>query len=267
MKLCGTAKPREFEKLVSDRALEFVDEVTRAIAAMATELSAMVIQMPRSSLVETVEFKASDGLPLNFVHCVSQSADKPEPVIVVHGAGVRSRIFQPPVETTFVDSLIDANYDVWLLNWRASIDLPPNQWTLEDAAVHDHPAAVRTVLERTGASSLKAVIHCQGSTSFMMSVVAGLLPEVSLVVSNAVALHPMVPRLSTLKSRYATEFVARYVKYLNPQWGLSAPRGWPTADRLLGPLHASRMQQPGVQAFQLHLRRRLSDAVAARKSR
>jgi hypothetical protein len=27
------AKPREFEKLVSDRALEFVDEVTRAIAA------------------------------------------------------------------------------------------------------------------------------------------------------------------------------------------------------------------------------------------
>jgi hypothetical protein len=183
--------------------------------------------MSRSSLVEIVDFKADDGFPLNLIHCVDKSAEKPEPVIVVHGAGVRSGIFQPPVETTFVDALVDANYDVWLLNWRASIDVAPNQWTLEDAAVHDHPAAVRTVLERTGASSLKAVIHCQGSTSFMMSAVAGLLPEVSLVVSNAVALHPLVPWLAELKSRYATELVARYVKYLNPQWGLSAPRGWP----------------------------------------
>ncbi|MEA2818499.1 MAG: hypothetical protein QOJ86_503 [Bradyrhizobium sp.] len=178
-------------------------------------------------LVETVEFKASDGFPLNFIHCVGKSAQRPEPVIVIHGAGVRSGIFLPPAETTFVDALVDANYDVWLLNWRASIDLPPNEWTLEDAAVLDHPAAVRTVIERTGASSVKAVIHCQGSTSFMMSVVAGLLPEVSLVISNAVALHPLVPRLAELKSRYATAIVARFIKYLNPQWGLSAPSGWP----------------------------------------
>ncbi len=166
-------------------------------------------------------------MPLNLVHRAGTSAGKSEPVIVVHGAGVRSGIFQPPVETTFVDALIDAGFDVWLLNWRASIDLPPNEWTLADAAVHDHPAAVRTVLERTGASSLKAVIHCQGSTSFMMSAVAGLLPEVSLIVSNAVALHINVPRLAQFKSRYATDIVARYAKYLNPQWGLSAPRGFP----------------------------------------
>ena len=51
--------------------------------------------------------------------------------------------------------MLDAGYDVWLLNWRASIDLPPNEWTLADAAVLDHPAAVRTGLERTGATSAK----------------------------------------------------------------------------------------------------------------
>jgi pimeloyl-ACP methyl ester carboxylesterase len=176
---------------------------------------------------ETIEFAARDGFKLNLIHFAGGSASA-EPVIVLHGAGVRSNIFLPPTDETFVDALLDANYDVWLLNWRASIDLPPNKWTLEDAAVLDHPAAVRTVLDHTGAKTAKAVIHCQGSTSFMMSVVAGLVPEISTVVSNAVALHPIVPALARMKSRYVTNAASLVLDYLNPQWGLSAPRGWPS---------------------------------------
>jgi alpha/beta hydrolase family protein len=176
---------------------------------------------------ETIEFAARDGFKLNLIHFAGSSVSA-EPVIVLHGAGVRSNIFLPPTDETFVDALLDANYDVWLLNWRASIDLPPNKWTLEDAAVLDHPAAVRTVLDRTGAKTAKAVIHCQGSTSFMMSVAAGLVPEISTVVSNAVALHPIVPALARMKSRYVTNAASLVLDYLNPQWGLSAPRGWPS---------------------------------------
>jgi hypothetical protein len=41
-----------------------------------------------------------------------------------------------------------------------------------------------------------AVIHCQGSTSFMMSAVAGLLPEVKTIITNAVSLHTVVPDFS-----------------------------------------------------------------------
>ena len=93
---------------------------------------------------EIINFAARDGFKLNLVHCTSKSANKNEPIIVVHGAGVRSAVFEPPVDTTFVDALLDANYDVWLLNWRASIDLDPVPWTLDEAAAHDHPAAVRT---------------------------------------------------------------------------------------------------------------------------
>jgi predicted alpha/beta hydrolase len=107
---------------------------------------------------EIVEFAARDGFRLNLHHFPGDRAGHPEPVIVLHGAGVRANLSLPPVEETFVDALLDAGYDVWLLNWRASIDLPPNEWTLEDAAVLDDPAAVRTVLERTGATSAKAVI-------------------------------------------------------------------------------------------------------------
>ena len=87
---------------------------------------------------ELVEFAARDCFKLNLIHYAGNTASA-EPVIVLHGAGVRSNIFLPPTEQTFVDALLDANYDVWLLNWRASIDLPPNKWTLEDAAVLDHP--------------------------------------------------------------------------------------------------------------------------------
>ena len=177
---------------------------------------------------EIVDFAARDGFGLNFHHYPGAESSSAGPVIVVHGAGVRANLFRPPTEETFVDALLDAGYDVWLLNWRASIDLKPNEWTLADAAMFDHPAAVKTVLERTGAKTAKAVIHCQGSTSFMMSIVSGQLPEITTVVSNAVALHPVVTRLAYMKSRYATNMVGKYVKYLNPQWGLSAPSGWPT---------------------------------------
>ncbi|MCB8883076.1 alpha/beta fold hydrolase [Acidisoma cellulosilytica] len=177
---------------------------------------------------EVIAFTAGDGFPLNLHHFPPSAPGPSDPVLVLHGAGVRANIFTPPVAQTFVDALREAGFDVWLLNWRASIDLPPNEWTLEDAAVFDHPAAVRTVLERTGKTSLKAVIHCQGSTSFMMAAVAGLLPAVSLIISNAVSLHPVVPALAYLKSRYMTNSVGRFMTYLNPQWGLSAPLGWPS---------------------------------------
>ena len=117
-------------------------------------------------------------------------------MLLVHGAGVRANIFRAPSGRTLVDVLVDEGWDVWLENWRASIDVPPRRWTLDDAAVHDHPAAVRTVLEHTKADEVAAVIHCQGSTSFMMSAVSGLVPDVSVVVSNAVSLHPVVNRLA-----------------------------------------------------------------------
>lgn len=177
---------------------------------------------------EIVDFAARDGFGLNFHHYPSVGSGQAGPVIVVHGAGVRANLFLPPTQETFVDALLDTGYDVWLLNWRASIDLKPNEWTLADAAMFDYPAAVKTVLDRTGAKTVKAVIHCQGSTSFMMSIVAGQLPEITTVVSNAVALHPVVTRLAYLKSRHVTNIAGKYMKYLNPQWGLSAPSGWPT---------------------------------------
>ena len=176
---------------------------------------------PRAERV--VPFLAGDGFPCNLIHVEGKESPRRGPVLLVHGAGVRANIFRPPVETTMVDFLIQNGYDVWLENWRASIDFPPNHWTLDQAALYDHPAAVRTVLQQTGEKSLKALIHCQGSTSFMMSAVAGLVPEVTTIVSNAVSLHPVVPAFSAFKLRFLLPLLRFSTDELNPRWGLEAP--------------------------------------------
>jgi hypothetical protein len=168
---------------------------------------------------EVIPFTAGDGVALNLIHVRGDHAPTKPPVLLVHGAGVRANIFRAPSGRTLVDALLDEGWDVWLENWRASIDVPRRRWTLDEAAVHDHPVAVRTVLEQTKADEVRAVIHCQGSTSFMMSAVAGLVPDVSVVVSNAVSLHPVVNRLAKLKLRYMIPPTARVMGYLDPQWG------------------------------------------------
>jgi len=169
---------------------------------------------------EIVGFKAGDGLDLNLHHVWGRTPAHRGPVLLVHGAGVRANIFRAPVETDVVAALVEHGYDVWLENWRASIDLPPTRWNLDEAAVHDHPAAVKTVLERTGAPTMKAIVHCQGSTSFVMSATAGLLPQVDTIVSNAVSLHPVVPTWSGFKLRFLMPIVERLTRYLNPHWGV-----------------------------------------------
>ena len=168
-----------------------------------------------------VPFTAGDGFQCNLIRVRGARSPK-GPVLLVHGAGVRANIFRPRVGTTLVEYLVDQGYDVWLENWRASIDLPPNPWTLDQAALYDHPAAVRAVLSETGATELKAVIHCQGSTSFMMSAAAGLVPQVKTIVSNAVSLHPVIPWTERVKSFVALPVVSALTPFLNPQWGLRA---------------------------------------------
>ncbi len=170
-----------------------------------------------------VPFTAGDGRELNLIHVRGDRDPDKGPVMLVHGAGVRANIFRAPVQEDFVDALIAAGYDVWLENWRASIDFPPNFWTLDQAALYDHPRAVKTVLNETGADRMKVVIHCQGSTSFTMSAMAGLVPEVTTIVSNAVSLCPVVPSWSVFKLNFFLPVVKLLTRYLNPRWGVDAP--------------------------------------------
>jgi hypothetical protein len=173
---------------------------------------------------EFVPFRAGDGMPLRLAHFRGDAEPSRGPVMLVAGTGVRSAIFgSAPQPRTMVDALVEEGYDVWIEDWRASIDFPPMPYTLDDAAAFDHPAAVREIRAQTGAESIKALVHCQGSTGFTISALAGLMGDVRTVVSNAVSLHPVVTPLSKVKLSLMTPVAARVLDGVDPQWAIRAP--------------------------------------------
>jgi len=189
---------------------------------MTSPLAAPAPVTRADHVTEVIPLTAPDGAPLSLVHVTTAGVGRHPPrgpVMLVHGAGVRAELFRPPLRRTLVDALLDQGWDVWMFNWRASIDFDPLPWTLDDAAVYDHPTAVAHILRVTGADTLKAVVHCQGSTSFTMAAVAGLLPRVDTIITNSVSLHPVVPRLSQFKITRLAPIVNAFSPYLNTAWG------------------------------------------------
>jgi hypothetical protein len=148
------------------------------------------------------------------------------PVLLVPGSGVRAEMYYgQPVGPSFSEVLLEKGYDVWVESWRASIDLPPNAYTLDQAAMIDHPRAVETILEicggEGGGDALKAVVHCQGSISFMMAAVAGRLDDrVTQIVSSAVSLYIQVRGTTWLKQRLAVPTVGRLFTWADAQWAI-----------------------------------------------
>lgn len=109
------------------------------------------------------------------------------PVIVSHGLGVSSLIFSiDTIETNLLEFLYASGYDVWLLDYRASIALPSSrtQFTADDVADKDYPAAVGKVRSVTGAGSVQVVAHCFGATTFSCAMLAGLSGVRSAVISQ-----------------------------------------------------------------------------------
>jgi hypothetical protein len=172
---------------------------------------------------DTIPFTTADGFECNLWRLQHNKSKHRGPVLLVHGAGVRANIFNPPNEINLLDMLADAGYDVFLENWRASTEFGPNKWNLDVVAQNDHPAAVQKVCEISGSKTCKAIIHCQGSTSFMISALEGLVPQVTTIVSNAVSLHPVVPNWSKVKLDVILEMASLITDYVNPKWGDDAP--------------------------------------------
>jgi cholesterol oxidase len=109
------------------------------------------------------------------------------PVILAHGGAASSLLYSTDlIETNVTEYLYAHGYDVWLLDYRSSIELPyaTTPYTADDIAIYDWPAAVQKVLERTGASSVQAIAHCYGAITFNMAMLAGLQGVRSAVCSQ-----------------------------------------------------------------------------------
>ncbi|MGE5445075.1 MAG: alpha/beta fold hydrolase [Ignavibacteriales bacterium] len=144
-------------------------------------------------------FNTEDGVQLRFTRY--QGGNK-GPVILSHGLGVSSLIFSiDTIETNLVEYLYAHGFDAWLLDYRASIDLPSSgtQFSADDVATKDYPAAVNKVRELTGAKGVQMVAHCYGSTTFFMAILAGL-EGISSAVCSQIGTDIVVPAAAEIKS-------------------------------------------------------------------
>ena len=124
------------------------------------------------------------------------------PVMLVHGLGVSSLAFSTDlIDTNLTEYLYAHGYDVWLLDYRSSIELPyaKTQYTADDVAKYDWPAAVQQVRVVTGAADIQVVAHCYGAITFNMAMLSGL-QGVRAAVCSQVGSHLSIIPVSRIKS-------------------------------------------------------------------
>ncbi len=135
------------------------------------------------------------------------------PVILIHGLGVSSAIFSiDTIETNLLEYLFAAQYDVWLLDFRASIDLPyaASQFTADDVATKDYPAAIAKVTEVTSASTVQVLAHCYGAMTFSMGLCSGKVQGVRSAVISQISAHIIPPVANRIRTGlHLPEFLAK----------------------------------------------------------
>jgi len=153
------------------------------------------------------------------------------PVILTHGLGVSSLTFAiDTIPTNLVEYLFERGFDVWLLDYRASIALPCSRelYTADHVAHSDYPAAVAAVREATGAPSVQIVGHCFGGVTLFMALAAGLEGVRSAVFSQ-VAGHILMPAQNRLKSMLRTPTLLRALGMRTFDAYVDKRAGWSSA--------------------------------------
>lgn len=130
------------------------------------------------------------------------------------------------VPKNWVQYLGEHGYDVWLLDYRASPVLPASrtQFTVDDIAMRDWPAAVETVREKTGQSSVQVFGHCVGGLSLFMAMGGGM-EGVRSATFSSLAGNP-IPTLGNQArawARMATIFKLLGIKFLDVAYD---PKRW-----------------------------------------
>ena len=124
------------------------------------------------------------------------------PIVMAPGFGVSTLSFNvDTVKPNLPQAISERGFDVWLLDYRASPDLPSarSRFSLDDVARKDWFTAVEAVKAFTGAPSVIALGHCVGSMTLLMALLSGL-PDVRAAVCSQLTTHPVTTRLTRLKA-------------------------------------------------------------------
>jgi cholesterol oxidase len=141
-----------------------------------------------------------------FLRLTRYRAGDKGPLMLAGGFGMSSHSFlASTIEQNLTEFLAGCGYDVWLFDYRAGIDLPSagTEFTIDDIAREDWPAAVRKVLDETGRDDLQAFGHCVGSVSLQMAILAGMR-GVRTAVCAQFPVHPASSVFNMVKSQIRT---------------------------------------------------------------
>lgn len=150
----------------------------------------------------------SDGTEVLLTHYATGSKG---PIVLAPGYGNAARAFAlDSVPKSFAAYLADHGYDVWLFDYRASPDLPSceTQFTVDDIAMRDWPAAIAEVRHQTGAESVQALGHCIGGLTLFMAIGGGL-EGVRAAMFSALAGHPIPTPANRLRAHVRVPTVLR----------------------------------------------------------
>jgi cholesterol oxidase len=191
---------------------------------MAREIPLYTLDGVKDAEATTHWFNTADGLGLSLLRfCRKPSRDV---VVIIHGLTTSSDMFIQPEHYNFVSYLLDHGFtDVWTLDFRVSnrhgYNLVPNDWSMDDCALHDHPAAIEKVRQVAGRdAAIHVVCHCLGSMSFAMSLFGRTVDGIRSCIANSVALTPHVPAWSRVKGTIFPFVIERILQqpYVSPRW-------------------------------------------------
>jgi hypothetical protein len=121
-----------------------------------------------------------------------------KPVLLVHGASAQSDTFRIGEKQTLVAHLLSKTFDVWTLDWRASMrrvrgiycQNRSTDFTIDAAAKHDIPAAIAVMRQQGVTGKIGVVGHCMGGAIVTQGIAQGVLPasDVENVVITALGL-------------------------------------------------------------------------------
>ena len=144
-------------------------------------------------------FRASDGTELRLTN---YPFGKRGPLVLAPGYGNSARTWAlDTVPKSFTEYLGEHGYDVWLFDYRASPDLDSSetQFTVDEIAIRDWPAAIEHIRSETGADSVQALGHCIGGLTLCMALGGGL-EGVRSATFSALAGHPVPTPANRLRA-------------------------------------------------------------------
>src|SRR3954471_24605440 len=133
------------------------------------------------------------------------------PLVIAPGYGNAARSFAiDTVDKNWVQYLGEHGYDVWLFDYRASPDLDSSetQFTVDEIATRDWPAAIEHIRSETGADSVQALGHCIGGLTLCMALGGGL-EGVRSATFSALAGHPIPTPANRLRAHVRVPTILR----------------------------------------------------------